>query len=242
MTLSFGKNRAMTAVSGAAAALSLAALTLLATTDASFAAAAARFRSAHFIVSQLETKGLKVEDVRRKGELYMVKVSESGTTALLAIDGYSSELVGLHVISLAPGAKAKPRGTAGNHFVDITYDYGYVIEESAFLSYTEVSSTELTSTEDYSEVSISSSDEIKYDAVDDATAGDLDQGLAGDDQGDQAAVAEEGGSDDTATADDSSSDDSAASSDESSGGDSADSGSSDGDSDGGSDGGGDQEQ
>lgn len=183
----------------AAGILSLAAVSLFASAEASFAAAKAKFRSAHFIATALEAKGLTVEGIRRKGQLYMVKVSDDGTTAILAIDGYSSELVGLHVLSLAPGATAKPKGSGGNHFVDITYEYGYIVEESDYSSYTEVTTEEISMTEEYSETTIETSEEVTYEDVDDGATGDLDEGQPGDEEGDAMADDDNGGDE---TADD----------------------------------------
>lgn len=204
------KAAAAKTILAAAGILSLAAFSLLASAEASLAAAKAKFRSAHFIATALEAKGLTVEDIRRKGQLYMVKVSDDGTTAILAIDGYSAELVGLHVLTLAPGATAKPKGSGGNHFVDITYEYGYIVEESVYSSYTEVTTEELSMTEEYSETSIETSEEVSYEEIDDGATGDLDEGQPGDDEGD-AMADDNDGSDETADdgADDGGADESA---------------------------------
>lgn len=159
-----------------------------------------KMRSAGFIAKALEAKGFKVEGVRRQAQVYFVKVSESGNTAILAIDGYSAELIGLKIVELAAGATAKPKGSGGNKFVDITYEFGYEIEVSTYESYVEYSSEEISSTEEYSEVTYEESEEIAYEKVEEEPAADLDEGTpedsAGDQQADDNAGADDGAADD----------------------------------------------
>ena len=178
-----------------------------------------KMRSAAFIATALEKKGFKVDEVRRHAQVYFVKVSESGNTAILAIDGYSAELIGLKVLELAAGTTAKPKGSGGNKFYDITYEFGYEVEVSVYESYVEYSSEELTSTEEYSEVTYDESQEVTYEQVEDEPAADLDEGTpedaAGDQEADANATADDGAADDqydqaddAGAADDSAGDDS----------------------------------
>lgn len=150
---------------------------------ASSASESHKLRSAHFLVTALESKGLKVEDVRRKGQMYLIKVSEGGTVAILAIDGYSAEIVGVTVVDGAPEvASSGPR-----HFTSVSTSFGYTIEETSYESITEVSETEMSSTESYTEASFEATEEVDYAAVEDDASADLDEGTAEDAAGDEAA-------------------------------------------------------
>ena len=157
-----------------------------------------KMRSAAFIATALEKKGFKVDEVRRHAQVYFVKVSEGGSTAILAIDGYSSELIGLKVLELAAGTTAKPKGTGGNHFVDITYEFGYEVDVATYDSYVEYSSEELTHTEEYAEVTYDESQEVTYEKVEEEASADLDEGTPGDAAGDQEADANASADDGTA--------------------------------------------
>jgi hypothetical protein len=152
-----------------------------------------KMRSAGFLKAKLEKKGVKVEDVRREGQVYLFLVDSAGTKAIVAIDGYSSEIIGVNVLTYAAGVAERPTNSAGVHFIDFTYEFGYVVEQATFSSYVEVSSEETTTTEEYSEVSYEESEEVSYEEIsydegsteeDDA---DLDQGDDGDEAGDQEA-------------------------------------------------------
>lgn len=147
-----------------------------------------KMRSAHFIVTALEKKGLKVLDSRRKAQVYFLHVADdAGNEAILAVDGYSAEIVGLTIVKLAPGVTATAAGTKGKHFVDLTYVYGYAIEMSVYESYTEITTEELSVTEEYSEVSYEETEEVTYEEVEDTADSDLDEGTAEDAEGDEMA-------------------------------------------------------
>lgn len=147
-----------------------------------------KMRSPHFIVTALEKKGLKVLDSRRKAQVYFLHVADdAGSEAILAVDGFSAEIIGLTILKLAPGVTATPAGSKGKHFVDLTYVYGYVIEESVYLSYTEITTEELSVTEEYSEVSYEETEEVTYEEVEDTADSDLDEGTAEDAAGDEMA-------------------------------------------------------
>jgi hypothetical protein len=152
-------------------------------------AASHKMRSAHFLTTTLEKKGFAVDGVHRKGQVYFVKVAQDGTTAILAIDGYSAEIIGLNVLILAPGVTAKAQGTGGNHFVDLTYEYGYIVEETVYEASYELTVEEISVTEEYTEVSYEESEEVTYEEVEETAEADLDDGTAEDAAGDAEADA-----------------------------------------------------
>ena len=154
-------------------------------------AASHKMRSAHFLTTTLEKKGFAVDGVHRKGQVYFVKVAQDGTTAILAIDGYSAEIIGLNVLILAPGVTAKAQGTGGNHFVDLTYEYGYIVEETVYEASYELTVEEISVTEEYTEVSYEESEEVTYEEVEETAEADLDDGTAEDAAGDAEADANE---------------------------------------------------
>lgn len=201
-----------------------------------YAAGGHKMRSAHFLTTALEKRGFKIDGVHRKGQVYFVKVTDDGTTAILAVDGYSAEIVGLKVLVLAPGATAKARGTGGNHFVDLTYEYGYVIEETVYEASYELTVEEISVTEEYTEVSYEESEEVTYEEVEETAEADLDDGTkedaAGDAEADANDDADDGDADDAAADADDASDDA---SDDGDGDDAGDSDDGGGDDDGGDD-------
>jgi hypothetical protein len=160
----------------------------------------------------LEKKGVTVESVRREGQVYLFLITVDGTKAIVAIDGYSSEIIGLNVLVYGPGVTERAVNSASVHFVDFTYEFGYVVEETTFESYTEITTEEISSTEEYTEVSYEESEEVSYEEIsydeaaasDEEEVADLDQGEAGDEAGDTEAdiqdnadePADEGSSDD----------------------------------------------
>lgn len=217
-----------------------------------------RFYSAHFLVEALKTKKIKVDDVRRIGQVYFLRVDDAGTRAIVAIDGFTAEIVGLTVLSVAGGGA--PVQSSVRHFTSTSSSFGLVVTETTFESYTEITSEELSSTEEYSEVSISESEMVSYEAVDDAAASELDL-TAAEDESDGAAEeagatedaegtdaaddagaedggeGEDGGGEEAGSGDDSSGDDGAMQEDDGGGDDGADGGGDDG---GGDEGGGDE--
>ncbi len=176
-----------------------------------------KIRSASYVVTSLSKKGFKVNGVRRKAQVYFVKVGKGGSSAILAIDGYSAEIIGLKLLKPASGVTPKKRGSGPRHFVDVTYEFGYIIRESVYESYTLISSTEISSTEEYSFVSYSESEEVTYEEVEHDASADLDDGSAEDTAGDTEAGAnndkDDGAADDSYNANDNAADDSAASDD-----------------------------
>jgi hypothetical protein len=151
-----------------------------------------KMRSAGFLKTALEKKGVTVTSARREGQIYLFLVEADGTTAIVAIDGYSSEIVGVSVLTYGAGKTERPANSAGTHFVDFSYEFGYIVEESVYASYTEVTVEEYSSTEEYTEVSYEESEEVSYEEVtyDETTMedeADLDQGDDGDQAGDDEA-------------------------------------------------------
>ena len=148
-----------------------------------------KIRSAHFVVNAVTKKGFKVENVRRKAQVYFVKVNQGGSTAILAIDGYSSEIIGLTLLKAAAGATLKVAGSGPRHYVDILYPFGYIVTESVYASYTSISSTEISSTSSYSYASYAESEEVSYEEVEHDESADLDEGTTEDTAGDAEASA-----------------------------------------------------
>lgn len=149
-----------------------------------------KMRSAGFLKAALEKKGVTVTSIHREGQVYLFLVDSAGTTAIVAVDGYSAEIIGVNVLTYAAGVTERPVNSAGVHFVDFTYEFGYIVEESVYLSYTEITSEEYSSTEEYTEVSYEESEEVSYEDVtyDENTTeedvADLDQGTPEDEAGD----------------------------------------------------------
>ncbi|RCW28604.1 hypothetical protein DFR48_101619 [Ciceribacter lividus] len=147
-----------------------------------------KLHSAHFIVTALEKKGIKVIDLRRRAQVYFLHVSDNaGTEAIVAIDGYSAEIIGLMVLALGPGVVATSTGSRGNHFVDLSYSFGYEVEYSVYESYTVVTTEEISITEEYTEVTYEESEEVTYEEVEETVEADLDSGTAEDAAGDELA-------------------------------------------------------
>lgn len=148
-------------------------------------------RSPRFIVTALEETGLKVIESRRKAQVYFLYVADDvGNEAILAVDGFHAEIIGLTLRTLGPGVTATAAGSQGNRFVDLAYVYGYVIEESVYESYTDITTEELSITEGYSEVSYEETEEVSYEEVEKTAESDLDEGTAEDAAGNE--MADEG--------------------------------------------------
>lgn len=149
-----------------------------------------KMRSAGFLKARLEKKNVIVDDVRREGQVYLFLVHDEETKAIVAIDGYSSEIIGVKVLTYPPGTDAVPVNSAGRHFSGFSYEFGYVVEQATFESYTEITSEETTSTEEYTEVSYEESEEVSYEDITydegstEEDVADLDQGDPGDEAGD----------------------------------------------------------
>ena len=193
-----------------------------------------KIRSAHFIVTALKKKGFAVKGVRRQAQVYFVKVGQGGSTAILAIDGYSSEIIGLKLLTAAAGTTPLKAGSGPRQYTDITYEFGYIVVVSVYETYTVISSTELSSTTNYSYVSYAESQEVTYQDVEHDQADDLDEGTAEDVAGDAEAAAnndsDDGAADDSYDAHDNSDTEDSDASDET--GDNDDSGNDDGGNDG----------
>ena len=149
-----------------------------------------KMRSAGFLIARLEKKGVVVQATRRHGQVYLFLIEHEGTTAIIAVDGYSSEIIGVNVLTYAAGVAERPANSAGVHFVDFTYEFGYEVEQTTYETYSEVSSAEVSSTESYSEVSYEESEEVSYEDItydegsNEEDVADLDQGEEGDAAGD----------------------------------------------------------
>lgn len=149
-----------------------------------------KMRSAGFLKARLEKKNVIVDDVRREGQVYLFLVHDEELKAIVAIDGYSSEIIGIKVLTYPAGTDAVPVNSAGRHFSGFSYEFGYVVEQTTFESYTEITTEETTTTEEYSEVSYEESEEVSYEDITydegstEEDVADLDQGEAGDEAGD----------------------------------------------------------
>ena len=168
-----------------------------------------KMRSAGFLIAKLEKLGVAVHDTRREGQVYLFLIEHEGTTAIVAVDGYSSEIIGVNVLTYATGVAERPANSVGIHFVDFTYEFGYEVEQTTYETYSEVSSVEVSSTESYSEVSYEESEEVSYvditydEGTNEEDVADLDQG----DEGDAAGDAEADIQDDAGEAEDAGSSD-----------------------------------
>lgn len=149
-----------------------------------------KMRSAGFLKARLEKKNVVVDDVRREGQVYLFLVHDGEAKAIVAVDGYSSEIIGVKVLTYPAGTAAVPVNSAGRHFTGFTYEFGYVVEQASFESYTEITTEETSSTEEYTEVSYEESEEVSYEDITydegstEEDVADLDQGDAGDEAGD----------------------------------------------------------
>jgi hypothetical protein len=152
-----------------------------------------KMRSAGFLKARLEKKNVIVDDVRREGQVYLFLVHDEETKAIVAVDGYSSEIIGVKVLTYPAGTDAVSVNSAGRHFSGFSYEFGYVVEQATFESYTETTTEESSSTEEYSEVSYEESKEVSYEDISydegstEEDVADLDQGDEGDAAGDQEA-------------------------------------------------------
>lgn len=147
-----------------------------------------KLRSPHFIVAALDHRGIKVLDMRRLAQVYFLHVADGfGTEALMAVDGYSSEIIGLVVLKLGKGVTAIAGGSRGRHFVDLGYSFGYTIEWSVYESYTVITTEEISVTEEYVEVTYEETEEVVYEEVEEYVEADLDEGAVEDASGDRLA-------------------------------------------------------
>lgn len=147
-----------------------------------------RLRSPHFIVTSLDKRGIEVIGMRRLAQVYFLHVSDRfGTEALMAVDGYSAEIIGLLVLKLGSGVTRIASGTRGRHFVDLSYSFGYTVEWTVYESYTIITTEEISVTEEYVEVTYEETQEVVYEEVEDYAEGDLDQDTPEDAAGDQLA-------------------------------------------------------
>lgn len=147
-----------------------------------------RLRSPHFIAASLDKRGIEVLDMRRMAQVYFLHVSDrAGTEALMAVDGYSAEIIGLLVLKLGSGVTQIASGTRGRHFVDLSYSFGYTVEWTVYESYTLITTEEISVTEEYVEVTYEESQEVVYEEVEEYAEADLDQDTPEDAAGDQLA-------------------------------------------------------
>ena len=155
---------------------------------------AVKLRSIGFLEAKLVERGFTVVDGRRHGELYFFHLTKEGYDLLLTVDGRSADIVGLKIISAPAGVTLKPRGSAGNYYVDWTYEYGYSVDVATYETYHSYTATEISSTEVYAEVYLTEEEittettEVatyeEHMTTEESTVADLDQGDPGDEVGD----------------------------------------------------------
>ena len=169
-----------------------------------------KMRSVSYISSKLKTKGYVVRDARRKGQIYIFRTSKNGFVLLISVDARNSKIVGVKILSAPAGKQPRTKGSAGNRFVDETYEFGYGVSEAEYLSYNEFTEAEYLSTVEYTSYALAISEFVSYEAISteatDASityeADDLDQGEVGDAEGNtEATVVAEDMPDDTSAED-----------------------------------------
>ena len=74
-------------------------------------AAPTKMKSAGHFIRAFQAEGLQVEDVRRQGQLYLMKVAHQGVKALVAVDGKTSNIVGVNVLEVPAGYTAPAAGS-----------------------------------------------------------------------------------------------------------------------------------
>ena len=150
-----------------------------------------KMRSVGYVTTKLKAKGYAVRDARRKGQIYMFRSSKNGFNLLISVDARNGKIVGVKILSAPAGKKPRKPNSAGNRFVDETYEFGYVVTEADYLTYYEFTSVEYSSTEVYTSYSLETSEFVSYESITTETtdtsvtyeADDLDQGDAGDEEG-----------------------------------------------------------
>ncbi len=150
-----------------------------------------KMRSVSYVSSKLKAKGYAVRDARRKGQVYMFRSSKNGFNLLISVDARNGKIVGVKILSAPAGKKPRAPKSAGNRFVDETYEFGYVVTEADYLTYYEFTSEEYSSTEVYTYYSMETSEFVSYEEISTEStdtsityeADDLDQGDAGDEEG-----------------------------------------------------------
>ncbi len=165
-----------------------------------------KMRTVSYISGKLKTKGYVVRDARRKGQIYIFRASKNGFVLLISVDARNSKIVGVKILSAPAGKQPRAKASAGNRFVDETYEFGYGVSEAEYLSYYEFTQAEYLSTVEYTVYALAISEFVSYEAISteatDASityeADDLDQGEAGDAEGNtEAAIVAEDMPDDT---------------------------------------------
>ena len=154
---------------------------------------AVKIRSIGFLEARLTERGFTVVDGRRHGALYFFRLTKDGYSVLITVDGRSADIVGLKILSAPAGATPKPRGSAGNHYIDWTYEYGYSVDVTTYNSYHSYITAEVSSTEVYAEVYLTkeeitteTSEVSSYEenmTEEETVAEDLDHGYSGDEAG-----------------------------------------------------------
>lgn len=162
-----------------------------------------KIRSIGFLQSKLVERGFTVVDGRRHGQLYFFRLDKDGYDVIMTVDGRSANIVGLEIVSVPAGVTLKPRGSAGNHYVDWTYEYGYSVDVATYETYHSYTEAEISSTEVYAEVylteeeiTIETSEVASYEVsmtTEESVVADLDEGDPSDAAGD-AIVTEDVGS------------------------------------------------
>lgn len=121
----------------------------------------------------------------------MFRSSKNGFNVLISVDARNGKIIGVKILSAPAGKKPRAPKSAGNRFVDETYEFGYVVTEADYLTYYEFTSVEYSSTEVYTSYSLETSEFVSYEEISTETtdtsityeADDLDQGDAGDEEG-----------------------------------------------------------
>lgn len=175
------------------------AFTLLASTilvsSQSFAQTAVQksmqLRSVSYISGQLEKLGFATQDVHSLGQIYVFSSTKNGTTDFISVDARNAEIIGLNVVKAAEGINLLPSGSAGNHFIDENYEFGFSVSQADFDSMEVFAPEDLASSEVYTATPMSEADIVVYGPTDAAANGadNLDQGDEGDMEGNALATA-----------------------------------------------------
>ncbi len=149
-------------------------------------------RSVSFITAKLAQRGFVVSDARRQGQIYVFRTSKQGFMQLIAVDARDAKIVGLNVLAAPAGAQLPESENKDNHFIDETYEFGYVVSEKEYESFTPFTPAHMSATEDYTVTAVEESEMVIYEPLDVVADGsdDLDKADEGTAQDDTAVPAE----------------------------------------------------
>lgn len=142
-------------------AAAVAALSLIGTADA----APTKMKSAGHFIRAFQAEGLQVESVRRQGQLYLMKVAHQGVKALVAVDGKTSNIVGVNVLEVPAGYTAPAAGSKGRKFQGLTYEYGYIVEPDVYETITYVITEDQWTIVEDVEYEITETEVVTYEEV-----------------------------------------------------------------------------